>query len=205
MTDKAWAHALADGRPLPAHRPDAAAPTACARCSPTWWPMPACRARTSASRAACSTATAAALPDAMLEIWQADAQGRYAHPADGRPLASNSFRGFGRAPPTRTAASSSPPSSRARCQGPGGGPQAPHINVGLFARGILKRLFTRIYFAGDPANANDPILALVPAERRATLMAKPDPPSPASGASTSTCRAPTRRCSSTRRCQTLRV
>ncbi len=50
--------------------------------------------------------------------------------------------------------------------------QAPHINVGIFARGILKRLFTRIYFAGDPANASDPILALVPADRRHTLMAK---------------------------------
>jgi protocatechuate 3,4-dioxygenase alpha subunit len=46
--------------------------------------------------------------------------------------------------------------------------------VGVFARGILKRLFTRIYFAGDPANASDPILALVPAERRDTLMARPD-------------------------------
>ena len=55
--------------------------------------------------------------------------------------------------------------------GPGGRTQAPHINVGVFARGILKRLFTRIYFAGEPANATDPILALVPAERRATLIA----------------------------------
>ena len=52
------------------------------------------------------------------------------------------------------------------------------INVGVFARGMLKRLFTRIYFAGDPANAADPILALVPPERRDTLIAKPDPTNP---------------------------
>jgi len=62
--------------------------------------------------------------------------------------------------------------------GPDGATQAPHINVGVFARGILKRMFTRIYFAGDPANANDPILALVPADRRDTLMAKPDAKTP---------------------------
>ena len=48
----------------------------------------------------------------------------------------------------------------------------------MFARGLLKRLFTRIYFAGEPANAADPILALVPADRRDTLMAKPDPAKP---------------------------
>ncbi len=56
--------------------------------------------------------------------------------------------------------------------------QAPHINVSVLARGVLKRLFTRIYFAGDPANASDPILALVPADRRDTLLAKPDPKAP---------------------------
>ena len=60
-----------------------------------------------------------------------------------------------------------------RVAGPGAKLQAPHFNVGVFARGILKRLFTRIYFAGDPANAVDPILGLVPADRRETLMAKP--------------------------------
>jgi protocatechuate 3,4-dioxygenase alpha subunit len=62
-----------------------------------------------------------------------------------------------------------------RVPGPNGALQAPHINVGLFARGILKRLFTRIYFAGDPANATDPILALVPADRRSTLIATRQP------------------------------
>jgi protocatechuate 3,4-dioxygenase alpha subunit len=62
--------------------------------------------------------------------------------------------------------------------GPGGKLQAPHINVNLLARGVLKRLHTRIYFAGEAANATDPILALVPANRRDTLIAKPDPARP---------------------------
>ena len=117
-------------------------------------------------------------PDAMVEIWQADSQGRYAHPADGRPLTSNSFRGFGRCATDKEAASPSTPSSPAAVPGPDGTTQAPHINVGIFSRGLLKRLFTRIYFAGDPANATDPILALVPADRRDTLIAKPDPAKP---------------------------
>jgi protocatechuate 3,4-dioxygenase, alpha subunit len=115
------------------------------------------------------------MPDAMLEIWQADAQGRYAHPADGRPLASNSFRGFGRAATDKDGGFFFATVKPGQVKGPGGKLQAPHINVGLFARGILKRLFTRIYFADEPANASDPILALVPAERRTTLFAKPDP------------------------------
>jgi protocatechuate 3,4-dioxygenase alpha subunit len=116
-----------------------------------------------------------AMPDAMLEIWQADAEGRYAHPADGRPLASNSFRGFGRVGTGADGGYAVQTIKPGQVKGPGGKLQAPHINVGLFARGILKRLFTRIYFAGEPTNATDPILALVPAERRATLLAKPDP------------------------------
>ena len=117
----------------------------------------------------------AVMPDAMLEIWQADAQGRYAHPADGRPLASNSFRGFGRVATGEDGGFFFATVKPGQVKGPDGALQAPHINVGLFARGLLKRLFTRIYFAGEPANAADPILALVPAERRTTLLAKPDP------------------------------
>ncbi len=118
------------------------------------------------------------LPDAMLEIWQADSEGRYAHPADGRPLASNSFRGFGRCPTAKDGGYQFATVIPGAVAGPDGKTQAPHINVGLFSRGILKRLFTRIYFAGNPANASDPILALVPAGRRDTLMAKPDPAKP---------------------------
>jgi protocatechuate 3,4-dioxygenase, alpha subunit len=119
-----------------------------------------------------------ALPDALVEIWQADHQGRFAHPADGRPLASNSFRGFGRCPTDKHGGFRFDTVKPGTVPGPNGTTQAPHLNVGVFSRGILKRLFTRIYFAGDPANAADPILALVPAARRETLMAKPDPKNP---------------------------
>src|SRR5262249_38650012 len=118
------------------------------------------------------------VPDAVLEIWQADDQGRYAHPADGRPLASNSFRGFGRCPTDKDGAFVFETVKPGAVPGPAGATQAPHINVGLFSRGLLKRLFTRIYFEGDPANAADPILALVPADRRGTLLAKSDPGKP---------------------------
>ena len=115
------------------------------------------------------------LPDALIELWQADHQGRYAHPADGRQVASNSFRGFGRCATSKEGAFGFSTIKPGAVPGPGGNMQAPHINVGILARGLLKRLFTRIYFAGEPGNAADPILALVPADRRETLMAKPDP------------------------------
>jgi protocatechuate 3,4-dioxygenase alpha subunit len=58
--------------------------------------------------------------------------------------------------------------------GPGNSLQAPHIAVGVFGRGLLKRLSTRIYFADDAANAEDPILALIPPNRRQTLIAQAD-------------------------------
>jgi protocatechuate 3,4-dioxygenase alpha subunit len=118
------------------------------------------------------------VPDAVIEIWQADAAGRYAHPTDGRPLASNSFRGFGRCPTDKDGGYAFDTVKPGTVPGPGGSTQAPHINVGVFSRGLLKRLFTRIYFSGDSANATDPILALVPADRRDTLLAKPDAAKP---------------------------
>jgi protocatechuate 3,4-dioxygenase alpha subunit len=113
------------------------------------------------------------MPDALVEIWHADQDGRYAHPADGRPLKSNSFRGFGRCPTAKDGSFHFATIKPGPVPGPSGTTQAPHINVSILARGVLKRMFTRIYFEGDPANAKDPILALVPAARRHTLMAKP--------------------------------
>jgi protocatechuate 3,4-dioxygenase alpha subunit len=65
-----------------------------------------------------------------------------------------------------------------RVPGPGDSLQAPHLNLAIFARGLLKQLVTRAYFEGDPSNAEDPVLALVPIERRKTLMAQPDPSHP---------------------------
>src|SRR6185503_5485731 len=87
------------------------------------------------------------------------------------PRANTSFKGFGRmatSPEGRFAFTTVKPGA---VPGPDGRPQAPHINVGVFARGMLKRLFTRIYFEGEPGNASDPILNLVPVDRRATLIA----------------------------------
>ena len=112
--------------------------------------------------------------DSMIELWQADAQGRYAHAQDPRAGdADPNFYGFGRLETD----------SNGKCvfetvkPGPvpdgNGGTQAPHINVVILARGLLRHLYTRVYFADEPANARDPVLALVPQERRATLLARP--------------------------------
>jgi len=114
----------------------------------------------------------------MIEIWQADGQGRYAHPADSRGRPNTRFKGFGRAECDAEGRYRFTTVKPGSIPGPNGRAQAPHINVGIFSRGLLKRLFTRIYFAGDPANAGDPILALVPTDRRDTLLAKPDPKAP---------------------------
>lgn len=109
------------------------------------------------------------VPDAMIEIWQADGQGRYAHPAD--PRGSNiAFKGFGRI------GTGTDPESRFIFDtikpGPVDGQQAPHINVIVFMRGLLLHAYTRIYFSDEAeANARDPVLASVPTERRRTLIA----------------------------------
>jgi protocatechuate 3,4-dioxygenase alpha subunit len=116
----------------------------------------------------------APIPDAMVEVWQANAAGRYRHPADTReaiPL-DPSFIGFGR--------SGTDEDGRYWFETIRPGPvpfdashmQAPHLNVMVFARGLLNHLATRLYFADEPANATDPVLALVPAERRETLLAR---------------------------------
>lgn len=107
--------------------------------------------------------------DAMIEIWQADSQGRYAHPQD--PRQSNTgFSGFG-----RYGTGTEPDSAfRFRTIKPGSvdGRQAPHINVVVFARGMLSHAYTRIYFADEAtANEADGVLQSVPEERRSTLVA----------------------------------
>lgn len=111
----------------------------------------------------------APVPDAMIEIWQADAEGRYAP-----SRTSNSFRGFGRSDTGADGTYRFETVKPGQVAGPGGQRQAPHILIAVFGRGMLKQLHTRLYFAGDPANATDPILALVPEDRRATLLARPD-------------------------------
>ena len=111
--------------------------------------------------------------DAVVETWQANAHGKYAHPEDVREkLLEPEFKGFGRVLSDKNGAFRLTTIKPGRVEGPGGGLQAPHLVVVIFMRGLLKHLVTRIYFQDDPANAEDPILALVPAERRPTLIAR---------------------------------
>ncbi len=113
------------------------------------------------------------VPDAFVEIWQADGAGRYSGGRQGPPP-NTTFKGFGRSACDGAGRYGFHTVKPGSVPGPGGKPQAPHINVGVFARGILRRLFTRIYFEDEVANANDPVLALVPADGRDTLIAKRD-------------------------------
>ncbi|MCH8077949.1 MAG: protocatechuate 3,4-dioxygenase subunit alpha [SAR324 cluster bacterium] len=119
--------------------------------------------------------TGARVNDAMIEIWQANSRGKYDHPEDQQDRQTTpGFTGFG----------------RVFVNGDGGfeiktikpgpvdwlepGQQAPHINISLFARGVLRRMATRIYFADDPATGGDPVLNLIDGPgRRNTLLAQP--------------------------------
>ena len=101
--------------------------------------------------------------DALVEIWQADAAGKYGN---------RRFRGFGRSATDDKGAFRFRTIKPGRVPGPGGKLQAPHIAVNIFMRGQLKQLVSRIYFPGDAANAEDPVLSRVPPKRRATLVAK---------------------------------
>jgi protocatechuate 3,4-dioxygenase alpha subunit len=108
--------------------------------------------------------------DAMLEIWQADGEGRF--PGADPALSNARFKGFGRCECDAEGRFSFRTVKPGRVPGPNGAMQAPHLDVGVFARGILRRLFTRIYFEGEAGNESDPILKLVPAERRSTVIAR---------------------------------
>ena len=111
--------------------------------------------------------------DAAVEIWQANSQGKYASPEDtqAQPV-EKAFRGYGRSLTDDAGAFRFRTIKPGRVPGPEGKLQAPHLTVTIFMRGLLKQLQTRIYFPDEPANADDPVLNLVPAERRATLVAK---------------------------------
>jgi protocatechuate 3,4-dioxygenase alpha subunit len=115
------------------------------------------------------------VPDAMIELWQADAEGKYHHPGDPHTQSPDpAFRGFGRMATSEDGSCVFETIKPGRVPGVRDTLQAPHLNVSVFARGILKRLATRIYFSGDPANSEDAVLGLVPENRRNTLMAQPD-------------------------------
>ncbi|NNE84252.1 MAG: protocatechuate 3,4-dioxygenase subunit alpha [Alphaproteobacteria bacterium] len=115
------------------------------------------------------------IPDALLEFWQANAHGRYNHPADDRKdnLLDPDFKGFGRIG-TGTSAEASFQIDTVK-PGAVDDRQAPHINMVVLMRGMLTHAFTRIYFSDEATlNAADPVLAQVPEDRRATLIAKRD-------------------------------
>ena len=114
------------------------------------------------------------LDGVLLETWQADGQGRYAHPRDGRAT-NSSFKGFGRIETDLEGRFTIETIKPGQVPGPNGAAQAPHIVVAIHLRGILSHLYSRIYFGDEAAaNAADPVLKLVPTERRDTLIAKRD-------------------------------
>jgi protocatechuate 3,4-dioxygenase, alpha subunit len=131
------------------------------------------------------------VPDGVIEIWQADAQGRYAHPEFLEEFGSiqendlrvkehaqmqgggrAGFRGFGRVPTQPDGSFRFKTIKPGRVPAPDGTLQAPHIAVSVFTRGLLRRLVTRIYFPHEPSNAEDFALKLVEPGRRHTLIAK---------------------------------
>jgi protocatechuate 3,4-dioxygenase alpha subunit len=114
--------------------------------------------------------------DAMIEIWQANSHGRYAHPEDTRDLPlERGFSGFGRVFTDADGRFRFRTIKPGRVPGPDGEPQAPHLNITIFMRGLLKQLHTRVYFPDD-ANTGDAVLGRVPPDRRATLVARATAP-----------------------------
>jgi protocatechuate 3,4-dioxygenase alpha subunit len=114
------------------------------------------------------------VPDALLETWQADAQGKYVDPEGSEGEAGKTkFFGFGRIPTDENGRFRFTTIKPGPVGGPEGTTQAPHIVVSIFMRGLLTRLITRIYFFGDARNEKDYVLNLIEPTRRSTLMARP--------------------------------
>lgn len=112
------------------------------------------------------------VPDAMIEIWQANSAGKFDHPEDtqAKPV-DPAFHGFGRYPTGKDGKFRFDTIKPGAVPGPGNTLQAPHLAVFVFGRGMLKQLLTRIYFGDEAHNGDDPVLNLVPEARRATLIA----------------------------------
>jgi len=117
----------------------------------------------------------APVPDALVETWQADPDGRFDHPDDPRGIAgdqSGGFRGFGRCPTDPDGRYWIHTVKPGPVPGANGGDQAPHIDLSIFARGLLDRVVTRMYFPDEAAaNDVDPVLVELPDAVRATLVA----------------------------------
>jgi protocatechuate 3,4-dioxygenase, alpha subunit len=113
------------------------------------------------------------VPDGIVEIWQANSYGKYAHPDDPqeKPV-ERGFTGYGRVPTDEEGRFRFATIKPGRVPGPDGKPQAPHVAVSVFTRGLLRRLTTRIYFPDEPGNTEDFALKFVDAGRRGTLIAR---------------------------------
>jgi protocatechuate 3,4-dioxygenase alpha subunit len=115
----------------------------------------------------------APVPDAMIELRQADADGVYSSapspPIDPAPV----FTGFGRLPTDDDGRCTFETIRPGPVRDELGATHAPHVNICIFMRGLMRHSYTRLYFAGDPVLDRDPVLSVVPADRRATLIAQP--------------------------------
>jgi protocatechuate 3,4-dioxygenase alpha subunit len=114
------------------------------------------------------------VPDGLIETWQAGPDGYFAHPDDPRgPAPAGSCRGFGRCATAADGSYRIVTVKPGPLPAPGGDVEAPHLNVSVFARGLLDRVVTRMYFPDEQAaNAADPVLAAA-GDRRDTLIAIP--------------------------------
>lgn len=110
--------------------------------------------------------------DAVLEFWQADAAGIYRSPGESEGEPASAWTGFGRVAVDGAGAFCLTTIRPGRVAGPENTLQAPHLVVAVFMRGLLRHLLTRIYFPGEPSNQGDPILGLIPPDRRSTLIAR---------------------------------
>ncbi|MER7892581.1 protocatechuate 3,4-dioxygenase subunit alpha [Micromonospora sp. NPDC094482] len=121
--------------------------------------------------------TGAPVVDALVESWQADPEGRFDHPDDprgARPSSVPGFRGFGRSETDAAGEYALLTVRPGALPAPNGETEAPHLTLSVFARGLLHRVVTRLYFPDEPAaNAADPVLCSVDADRRDTLVAGP--------------------------------
>jgi protocatechuate 3,4-dioxygenase alpha subunit len=119
------------------------------------------------------------VPDALLEVWQADASGNFHHAENSQQIApSENFSGFGRIPTNALGEFRFTTIKPGQVSGPNNNLQAPHLSITIFMRGLLKHLTTRLYFPSDPANESDFALNLVDPSRRATLIARLSPENP---------------------------
>lgn len=115
----------------------------------------------------------APVPDGILEIWQANAQGKYAHSEDPQEKESEAkFGGYGRVPTDGDGRFHFSTIKPGRVPGPNGTLQAPHLEISVFTRGLLRRLITRMYFPDETSNGEDFALSLLEPTRRDTLLAR---------------------------------